>query len=155
MSGTLEERNSANDTANMNKTELQRFAEEVAASHLGMDQAKLATACHEAEAAPGISPVEIVALIEMIAQVVAAVLEKCPEPDPARVVSAIARPTFWQRVRVKNLMKEYCDASPHRPIWKSAAGALADQLLDSAARSAATRVRAVLAEVQASQNWLI
>ena len=119
MSSALEPRDSLNDATAVGKTELQRFAEEVAAGHLGMDVAKLQSACREPDAARGMSPADLMALIELIAQVVVAILQKCPEPDPERVAGAVARPTFWQRVQVKNLVKEYCDASPHRPAWRS------------------------------------
>jgi len=138
------------------KTKLQLFAEEVAASHLAIDVEKLATVYPQpdGESTFGYSAVDLVALIEIIGQIVVRIIESCPERSDERIKTAIARPTFWQRVRVKNLAKEFFDNSPRRR-WRSDAGAVAEHLIDCAKRAPTDRVQQVLDEVHSQNNWLV
>jgi len=138
------------------KTKLQAFAEEVAASHLGLDVDKVAKACAEADGASslGYSAVDLIALIEIIGQIVVKIIESCPERSDDRLKAAIAKPTFWQRVRVKDLAKEYFDDSPHRR-WRNDAGSVAERLIECARRAETSRVQEVLDEVHNEDNWLI
>jgi hypothetical protein len=138
------------------KTHLQAFAEEVAANQLGVDLEKLAKACADRPSAfsLGVSSEDLIALIEIIAQIVVKIIESCPDRSDERLKAAIAQPTFWQRVRVKNLAKDYFDESRHRR-WKTAGGSIAHRLIECAQRAESTRVQAVLDEIHSEDKWLI
>jgi hypothetical protein len=140
------------------KTELEQFCEEVAASHLQIDLAKLrtaiATAGGSSSQVSGISITDILALVELIGQIVLKIIESCPERSSERLRSSIAAPTFWQRIRVKNIAKDYFDDAAQR-CWRENSGAVGDCLIQCAGGVAAARVQQILAEVQADDNWLV
>jgi hypothetical protein len=138
------------------KTRLQAFAEDVAASHLGIDVEKVAMASAEADNAVslGFPSADLMALIEVIAQIVVKIVETCPDGSDERLKAAIAQPTFWQRVRVKNLAKDYFVDSRHRR-WRNDAGSVAQRLIECAQRADSARVQGVLDEVRSEDNWLV
>jgi len=143
---------------NAAKTEVQRFAEEVAASHLGIDHAALEAALDSQQdassVAAGISITDLVALVEVIGQIILNIVQNCPETSDQKIVGTIAKPRFWQRVRVRNIVKEDFDCSGN-PRWKRDSGAVADALLDCAARARGARIKRVLDEVRDENNWLL
>jgi len=143
---------------NWPKTEVQRFAEEVAASHLGMDRADLeALLDPEQDAssvAAGIPITDLIALVEVIGQIVLSIIESCPQRSDQKIVATIAKPRFWQRVRVRNIVKENFDCGGN-PRWKRDSGAIADALLDCAARARGAHVKRLLDEVRSENNWWV
>ena len=97
------------------KIALEGFCEEVAAAHLGLDIAKLQSICKspedDAPAASSYSSLDVVALVELIGQIVMAIIESCPEKSPEAFVAAVTRSRFWQRVRVKRIVKDHFDCA--------------------------------------------
>jgi len=143
---------------NWPKTEVQRFAEEVAASHLGMDRADLEGLLDPEQdassVAAGIPIADLVALVEVIGQIIMSIIARCPQRSDQKIVATIAKPRFWQRVRVRNIVKENFDCSGN-PRWKRDSGAVADVLLDCAARAQAAQVKHLLDEVRSDNKWLV
>jgi hypothetical protein len=158
--GSDEVRSPANQTAPElpAKTELEQFCEEVVASHLQIDLAKLrsgiSTAGGTSSQVSGYSVTDILALVELIGQIVLKIMESCPERSSERLRSSIAAPTFWQRIRVKNIAKDFFDDAAQR-CWREDSSAVGDCLIQCAGGVAAARVQQILAEVQADDNWLV
>jgi len=140
------------------KTEVQHFAEEVGASHLGIDRSALDTLFdrqqHASLVVAGISITDVVNLVEVIGQIILRIIESCPAHSDQKIVATIAKPRFWQRVRVRNIVKDNFDCSGN-PRWRRDSGAVAEVLLDCGARAAGARVQHLLDEVRSDNKWLV
>ncbi len=157
--GSDEERSLANQNSPLlpPKTELEQFCEEVVASHLQVDLAKLRSATGMTASCPtqvsGYSVTDILALIELIGQIVLKIIERCPERSSPRLCSSIAAPTFWQRVRVRNITKDILDGAAQRR-WRDDSGAVSNCLIQRAGEVTPARVQQILGEIQTDANWL-
>ena len=118
----------------MDRTPLQEFSELVAVDIEGPPSD------------PG--AVEWLVIIEMIMTMIAQIMENCPQSD-AGLREAVKRPTLWQRVQVRRVVKD--NASDGFGLrWRNKANRIADSMLALAAKQDDTVIDAVIDQVRNS-----
>lgn len=100
----------------------------------------------------GIDPVTLLALIELVMQLVLTISENCPERNAKQFAKAVARPTLFQRVKTRSLASRVAPgfAVPYTPHE------IADSLLTTSAEADESLLMVVHQEAQPdTDNWLL
>jgi hypothetical protein len=105
------------------------------------------------EGKAGITPAEILAIVEVVMQLVQLIAERCK--NKTAIVAAASGPSLAQRVYVRVLAHEVCAAREERRS-SLRSGVVASAVLESASRMTAEDVAAIVEEAaDPINNWLI
>lgn len=142
------------------KTETLKFAELCVANQLVATTDEVGRCCdpddESVDRVSGVAGIEILLLVEIIAQVIATIIEQCGLDDDA-IKKSLRTPNAWQRVKFRRVMKDHVDTADGgrwRDSWKTAADCCMSCAADECEQNEAA-VNMVIQEARETNNWLI
>lgn len=132
----------------MVKTHLENFSEKVAATSLGLNVEDLS---NESKL-KGIDIAGILALVQVIGQIVTTVMQMCPAQ--ANLSKSVTGPTWMQKVLFRVAVSREINQLDN-PKLRGMSGKIANAFFSETAKLTETEVEKVVEEVTILDNWLI
>lgn len=132
----------------MIKTNLETFSEKVAANALGVDVADL----NNETKLRGFDIVAILELIQVIGQIVTAVMEMCPQQND--LAKAVSNPTWMQKVLFRVAVSREINKLGN-PKLRGMSGKIATAYFTEASKMTEPEIVKVVEEVTVLDNWLV
>lgn len=132
----------------MIKTNLETFSEKVAANALGLDVADL----NNETKLRGFDIVAILELIQVIGQIVTAVMEMCPQQND--LTKSVSNPTWMQRVLFRVAVTREINKLGNAKL-RGMSGKISNAYFVEAGKMNEAEVAKVIEEVTVLDNWLI
>lgn len=130
-------------TSNM-KSNLEKFAESVVMEAYGVDALT--------EEKLGVDIDQILKLVELVASVVAQIMESCP--DKKNLANSLQKPSFLQRVRFRSALKSVIDSSGQLKL-KAMTGKVADACFNIVSQTTPDVVNNAIEEILDPENAII
>lgn len=132
----------------MVKTNLESFSEKVAATSLGLSVDDLN---HE-DKLRGIDVVSILALVQVIGQIVTTVMQMCPAQ--ANLTKSVSNPSWMQKVLFRVAVSREINQLDN-PKLRGMSGKIANAFFAESVKLTEPEVQKVVDEVTILDNWLI